>query len=368
MMARHAGHRVKTFSVGFDQEGQAIDESEDARKTAAFLGTNHTHVIVRGSDVRQRILHITAGLDQPSVDGVNSYFVSWAARQSVTVAISGTGGDELFAGYPWFVNMKREARQPVSARNRLMAALARRRIFDRLARTHLKSPLHRMRTSAGFLSRFALQYQIYGSMAAASMLTPELRTGANLGIAEQIELGQIDELAEQTVLQRVSALCLRGYTSNQLLRDIDAVSMAHSLEVRVPYLDPILADLALSVPDESKLNLPDTPDPSMPANTYRALGQKRILIDVGRPLLPPGFDLQPKRGFAMPFDAWLRGPLHDILEETLSDTSVRLRGWFVPEEVRSIKNQFESSLIGWPHPWLLMIVELWARQVLDHAG
>jgi asparagine synthase (glutamine-hydrolysing) len=365
MMTKLAGHRIKTFSVGFDQEGEVIDESEEARKTAAFLGADHTHVIVRGTDVRERILQIASGLDQPTVDGVNSFFVSWAARQSVTVAISGTGGDELFAGYPWFINMSREAGQALSAKTKMLAALARQRIFDPLIHTRWREPLHQLRMSAGFLSRYALQYQIYGSLGAAAMLAPELQAGSNLGIAEHFDLQQIDELANETVLQRVSALCLRGYTNNQLLRDIDAVSMAHSLEVRVPFLDSVLADITLSLPDESKLRPPDVMDASLAANTYRALGAKRILIDVGRSLLPANFDVQSKRGFAMPFDSWLRGPLREILQHTLSETTIKKRGWFNPAEVNNIKNSFSSDTIGWPHPWLLMMIELWATQVLD---
>ena len=365
MMTRLAGRRIKTFSVGFDKEGAAIDESEDARKTAAFLGADHTHVIVRGGDVRERILQIASGLDQPTVDGVNSYFVSWAARQSVTVAISGTGGDELFAGYPWFINMSMEAGQSFSAKTKILAAFSRQRIFDPLIHTRWREPLHQLRMSAGFLSRYALQYQIYGSLGAGAMLAPDLRAGVNLGIAEQFELQKIDELADETILQRVSALCLRGYTNNQLLRDIDSASMAHSLEVRVPFLDSILADITLSLPDESKLYPPATMDDSLPPDTYRALGAKRILIDVGRSLLPKDFDIQPKRGFAMPFDTWLRGPLRDILQDALSETTVKKRGWFDPAEVNKIKNNFSSGTISWPYPWLLMMTEVWAAQVLD---
>src|SRR5947209_1495008 len=105
MMTRLAGNRIKTFSVGFEAEGAEIDESTDAERMALYLGTEHSTVLVRGAEVRDRIEHIAYGLDQPSVDGVNSYFVSLAARRAVTVAVSGTGGDELFAGYPWFINM-----------------------------------------------------------------------------------------------------------------------------------------------------------------------------------------------------------------------------------------------------------------------
>ena len=115
MMARSAEGKVKTFSVGFEARGTAIDESGDAHRTANSLARIIPMYLVRGIDVRDRIHHISRALDQPSVDGVNSYFVSLAAREAVTVAISGTGGDELFAGYPWFINMvPREQREGLS--------------------------------------------------------------------------------------------------------------------------------------------------------------------------------------------------------------------------------------------------------------
>ena len=351
--------------VGFDHEGETIDESEEARRTAAFLGTDHTHVIVRGTDVKKQILQIAAGLDQPTVDGVNSFFVSWAARQCVTVSVSGTGGDELFAGYPWFVNMSREAEQSPSVKKIILAALARQRVFDPLILTRWREPLHKLRMSAGFLSRYAQQYQVYGSLGAATMLARDLRAGINLGIAEQFEIQKTDELANETVLRRVGALCLRGYTSNQLLRDIDAASMSHSLEVRVPYLDTVIVDISLSLPDESKLFPPGVVDPSIAPNTYRALGAKRILIDVGRPLLPKDFDIQPKRGFAMPFDNWLKGPLKEMFWETLSEARVQKRGWLDARAVTAIKKEFWDGHISWLQPWLIMMIELWAEQVLD---
>ena len=104
IMAQSSSSQIRTFSVGFEAEGETIDESDDALRTARFLGTDHHAVLVRGTEVRDRLEHVVSGLDQPSIDGVNSYFVSWAARQGgLTVAVSGTGGDELFAGYPSFI-------------------------------------------------------------------------------------------------------------------------------------------------------------------------------------------------------------------------------------------------------------------------
>jgi asparagine synthase (glutamine-hydrolysing) len=191
-----------------------------------------------------------------------------------------------------------------------------------------------------------------------------MRGSAEAGRAEYLDLQQIDELVSADVVERVSALCLRGYTANQLLRDIDAASMIHSLEVRVPYLDPVVAEISLSLPARSKSGAGDTRNPAL-ANTYRYTGAKKILIDAGRSLLPPDFDIQPKRGFTMPFDSWLQGPLNDILSDTLSETAVRRRGWLNFSEVRNICNQYAAEKTPWVAPWLLMMTELWAREILD---
>lgn len=370
LMAQMAGRRVKTFSVGFEKEGAGIDESGKAERIARFLGTSHTHVLVRGAEVRDRIGHIAYSLDQPSVDGVNSYFVSWAARQSVTVALSGTGGDELFAGYPWFIQMvldrDRDERQPWRAiASRLLGTVARESALDRFVGLRGGGGLDRLRSRASFVARYANLYQIFGSAGAARVLAPGLRREAGGGRAPERDYEGLDELSDGSAIERVTALCLRGYTNNQLLRDIDAVSMAHSLEVRVPYLDTEVVNLALSLPDMAKLGLLEGV-PAPERRTYRATGAKRILVDAGRPFLPGGLDLQPKSGFGMPFDTWLRGPLRDVLLDTLSDAAVRRRGWLDPRQVAATRLAFlEGRGISWAPPWLLMMLELWCREVLD---
>ena len=364
LMASQVGDRVKTFSVGFDSEGAAFDESNEAAQTAKYLGTDHTHVLVTSRDVRERIFHIACSLDQPTVDGVNSYFVSWAARKGVTVAISGTGGDEMFAGYPWFQNMEAESLHPRGWHTRITAQLARQPIFDPVLAGSYGEELYHARTQAGFLSRYSMQFHVFGSLGAARLLQPALRASAVAGRAEHFDLQKIDELSSAGVVERVSALCLRGYTGNQLLRDIDAASMAHSLEVRVPYLDPVIADITLSLPFKSKSGDGDTSNPIW-INTYRYTGAKKILIDAGRSLLPPDFDIQPKRGFAMPFNEWLHGPLNEVYRDTLSETTITKRGWFNFTEVNRVKDNFDRYMIDWLHPWLLMMTELWAREVLD---
>jgi asparagine synthase (glutamine-hydrolysing) len=145
-----------------------------------------------------------------------------------------------------------------------------------------------------------------------------------------------------------------------LLRDIDAVSMAHSLEIRVPFLDPAVVDFALSLPDRSKLKSGAAGDAA-----YRESGAKRILLDATRDLLPPGIENQQKRGFGMPFGAWLRGPLREILDDTTATHIVRARGLFNPVLVEQTRREFLSGRGSWALPWTLMMVELWCRGVLD---
>ena len=363
MMTKEAGNRIKTFSVGFEAEGKEIDESDDARRTSQFLGTDHTHVVVTGNDVKNQLSHIVSALDQPSVDGVNSYFVSQAARKGMTVAISGTGGDELFAGYPWFRNMALENNHKNNLFSQLSSDFLCWSLFDRLPSTRLQNYVYQRRMQSGYLNRYALQYQIFGSLGASGLISRQLRYSSQAGRVESNTLKQITELQNGSMIDKVTALCLRGYTQNQLLRDIDTVSMSHSLEVRVPYLDIVVANTALSLPDQTKIDLTQSIDATQ--NTYRATGVKRILIDVGRPFLPKNFDIQPKRGFSMPFDAWLKGPLNNIVNETLSEDRIRQRGWLDPQTVTEIKNGFFNGHRHWSQPWLLMMIELWATSFFD---
>jgi asparagine synthase (glutamine-hydrolysing) len=341
-----------------------MDETDTAARTAAFLGTDHARVHVSGQDVRDRLPAIAAALDQPSVDGVNAYFVSAAAGGKVKVAISGTGGDELFAGYPWFAAMADAA--PRLHGPGLWPGL--RRMASQLATGPLEHVpyglaarvLGRVRASGDFLETFSRQYRIFGTHCARQLLAPDLSAALGATPPDRMRAAAADELPEADVIARVSALCLRGYTQNQLLRDIDAVSMAHSLEIRVPFLDPAVVDFALSLPDRSKLKSGAAGDAA-----YRESGAKRILLDATRDLLPPGIENQQKRGFGMPFGAWLRGPLREILDDTTATHIVRARGLFNPVLVEQTRREFLSGRGSWALPWTLMMVELWCRGVLD---
>jgi asparagine synthase (glutamine-hydrolysing) len=138
--------------------------------------------------------------------------------------------------------------------------------------------------------------------------------------------------------------------------------MAHSLEVRVPFLDVPTLDLALSLPPAAKLG--SVSGTEREDVTYNASGAKRILLDVSRRVLGRDIGAQPKRGFSMPFDAWLRGPLGPLLTETTS-ASEPCGGLLDQAEVARVRDAFMDGRRPWAGPWLLMMIELWRREVLS---
>lgn len=361
LMARETGGHVKTFSVGFEEGAGAADESHEAAEIAQLLETDHTRVLVTAADMVAHLDRFIVGLDQPSVDGLNSYFVSHAASQGVTVSLSGTGGDELFLGYPWFANVQNSFRDPPQTRrNNVIRRLAGSLPFVN-RRTQHQSAVRP--GSAEFREAFGRQYHCFGPSVAHDLLAPGRRDAVGIR-SFALELASCDELAEGDLLDRTSVMCLNGYTRNQLLRDIDACSMAHSLEVRVPFLDVDIADFAFSLPVASKLLMSErTLDPTA---SYTESGVKRIVCDVARKYLPETFfDARAKRGFALPYADWLKGPLAETLADTLSPASVSKAGLFDPAAVSEIHRDFLAGRRPWAHPWLLMVIELWRRRVLQ---
>jgi len=364
LMSSQSKKPVHTFSVGFGQENHSIDETNAAAKNAEFYGSDHSQVLVTGTDVRDSITDLASALDQPSVDGANAYFVSSAVSNVVKVAVSGTGGDEPFAGYPWFQKMAGLESgfgkgKPLSGLRRILSEM----VAPHLNRKHhdqVAGMLSRVRASGDFLEAFSRQYRIFGSNRAAHLISPELFDFESLIPDDRSRFVSADVLPDADVISRVSALCIRGYLQNQLLRDVDSVSMAHSLEVRVPYLDTEIIDFALALPDSSKSG-----DGKIINESYKETGAKRILLDATRDLIPQGLQEQTKSGFAMPMDSWLKGPLREILEDSTSHTAVSSRGLFSPSVVADMRKAFLNGKCGWSFPWIIMITELWCREVLD---
>lgn len=355
LMSRISGAHIKTFSVGFEAGADAHDETHEAAEIASLLETDHSRVVVTSADMEQHLSRFVRGIDQPSVDGLNSYFVSHAAAQSVTVSLSGTGGDEVFLGYPWFGAIARDF--PVAPPGPMS-------LFRRLMGRHRgivpnKDPGPDICNAMGGL------YHCYGPDLADKLLAPERRAGsAFTTFAEDFIVN--DELRGAEPLDRASVLCLNGYTRNQLLRDIDCCAMAHSLEVRVPFLDPVVVDHALSLPTSAKLAV--TSRTLEYGASYNDSGVKRVVCDVAKRHLPDWFfERRSKKGFALPYADWLKGPLRGIMDDALSPQSVASAGLFDPTVVSRLRADFLSGRRPWSHVWLLMITELWRREILENV-
>lgn len=367
-LMKQIGGKVVTFSVGYQQEGIAIDETDEALKIAKWLDTEHHRVEVSGGMMMDHLDHIISALDQPSYDGVNSYFVSMAANQSATVAISGTGGDEFFAGYPWFSILNDFYSNSISTKilsslpflSPILKKFTTEKILKSKVGKHFEYAANW--TDLRFkLATFTSLFEVNGAL---KVLLPEfIKAGEKHFSMANPQFPTID-FQNGSIIERVSALTMSTYCQNQLLRDIDAVSMAHSLEVRVPFIDTRIADFALSLPDSSKINnLKNIKNIS--SVSYRDLGVKKLLVDVGRQFLPPDMDKQAKRGFIMPIDWWLKTSLKEVLEDTYSENSIKNRGIFNPKSLKALKNEFEHGKVNWTKIWLPIVTELWCRKFID---
>lgn len=346
LMTRASGERLKTFSVGFGAEGQAIDERSAARVLADHYGTDHTEVIVSGRDVRDQLGAIIQAMDQPTGDGLNTYFVSQATAGHVKVALSGLGGDELFAGYPQFRMFERAdraravwGRLPGVARQ---AARGTGALVDPVSRavTWLDGSLLDRYERVRVLFDEEAKQALYASSFAAGLAAPE---------SSLQYLARFVHPAENGSMAQLTRLELSNYMAHTLLRDTDVMSMAHALEVRVPLIDHELVEFAARIPAEMKL--------------HNGHG-KWVFAEALRDVLPEQVLSRPKRGFEMPVAAWMRGELRDVLEDVYSPESLRRRGMFDVDAARSV---YEAFLGGAPYlyAWSLAVLELWMRATID---
>ena len=310
---------------------------------------------------REALPHTLRSMDQPTSDGINSYWVSYAAAKEVTVALSGTGGDELFLGYgrdAFLLQGYDDAR----ALQRLPAGYVRglTQLANQFSSDDLWAPLARMQRAANSV---AWLDKIYASTTGIGIFDQASRD-AVLGPLVRDRAGDVTEAAaylREDVgpdLQRpgdwLSRLEQRGYLSMVLLRDIDAMSMAHSLEVRVPLLDRALAEVAPRI--SWRLKLRD------------GVG-KWIFKEALRDLLPEEILFRPKMGFGLPYQVWMRRSLEPIVRDLLSPDRVRRRGAFDPAATQALVDRFYAGDDNvWRRVWTLAMLEGWAQEVIDVAA
>lgn len=349
LMTQASGERLKTFSIGFGQEGSAIDERSAARTLAERYGTDHTEVIVSGKTVRGQIEQIVRAMDQPTGDGLNTYLVSQATGQHVKVALSGLGGDELFAGYPQF-RMFQQADRAMETWNRVPE------LFKTAARgmSSVVKPLQRVVTwlDGELLERYERVRILYGEEAKVALYSQ--KTVSKLAAPEPSLkfLSQFLHPMEVVSTLQLTRLELKNYMAHTLLRDTDAMSMAHSLEVRVPLIDHKLVEFAVRIPPELKL--------------HEGRG-KWILAQALKDVLPKETLERPKRGFEMPVAAWMREDLRDVLDDVFSAESLQRRGLFGVEAAQAVYADFKRNGSPYMYTWALAVVELWMREFIDRG-
>jgi asparagine synthase (glutamine-hydrolysing) len=307
-----------TFPEAKDDEGQA------AARVADELGIEHLQVPIRGVDIAQDLEAILSAMDQPTSDGVNSWFVARAAHEAgLVVALSGLGGDELFGGYPSFRIVPRLA--SVTRAMALVPVWMREKVTRPLTDRRPGSPIVRALSVA---EGHAGAYVAVRGLLSSSELRHH---GVRLPLPEPPSVehhhGPIDQ---------VTLLELTNYLPNQLLRDTDQMSMAHSLEVRVPLLDDDVVRLALALPSK-----------------VRAAKGKRLLARAS------GTDSTLKRPFALPFQRWLTGPLKEPIREALLSETLPLNG-VIPAGLRHrLWFAFDDGHIHWSRPWSIAVLRLW---------
>ncbi len=340
-MARVAPRSLQTFSIGFRES--AWDESRHARQFAARVGAEH-HELVLEPDVLGILDDVAWHLDEPfgDVSALPTYVLSRLASEHVKVVLSGDGGDELFGGYERYLVERRERKYEVVPRaiRRAIGAVATR--------------LPQGTRGRGFLRHLALDYpQRY--LDATTLFRPEERErllGRPAGGAPPERL-EFLRRSRQHWLTSLQALDLNFYLPLDILTKVDRMSMAHSLEARVPLLDHRLVEFAASVP----------PQLNMRGGTTKYLF-RRALED----RVPAAVLRRPKHGFAVPLARWLRGGLASCMDEILLSDTTRRRGILEPSFVAEVIARHRRGQELDLHLWSMISFELWCRVFLDRSA
>ena len=360
-LAAQAQGGIESFTLTFP--GTAFDEADVARLAANRFKTKHTEVPMNGESILARLDEALGALDQPTMDGINTYFVSWAARQvGLKVALSGLGGDELFAGYQTFVDTPRLARLIKCAW--FVPAVVRRMTASLVAALAARpgSPDAGRKAAAAWAYPDALPHPYFFARTLfppgqlERIIEPRFRpstVSADGVTLEPTWLGWLgrtaDEARKMGPVGGVSWLEMRTYMTSTLLRDTDSVSMAQSLEVRVPLLDTPLVEFVGSLPDAAR---------------RRADTQKALLVEALGDLLPQEILAQRKRTFTLPWEEWLRGPLRARMEASFAEPAPALAAYLRPGGVQTVLTDFLAGKTTWSRPWSLYVLNEWCRQHL----
>ncbi|WP_039853496.1 asparagine synthase (glutamine-hydrolyzing) [Magnetospirillum fulvum] len=358
LMQAQSNRSIQTFSIGFHEA--RFNEADHARAVAAHLGTDHTELIVEPRDAWAVLPDLAEWFDEPFADSsqIPTYLVSALARQSVTVALSGDGGDELFAGYTRYRGIERlwrsvgrwphPLRHATSGAARLLSPTAwdavLRPLPRRFKRPQLGDKIHKAVAVLDQQTPQAMYRQIISYWSPPELAMP--------GFAEP--LGLMDDPTLQDLLPdtvaRLQYIDMSTYLPDDILTKVDRASMAISLETRVPLLDHRLVEFAWTLPPEMKI----------------AEGQgKAILRRVLDNYVPRDLIERPKMGFGIPIDEWLRGPLRDWADNLLEEQTLSQDGLFDAKVVRDRWHEHLSGSRNWHYSlWAILMFQSWKARWL----
>ncbi len=355
LMQAQSSRKVRSFSIGFEEEG--FNEAEHAAAVARHLGTDHTELYVRPNEARDFIPKIPEYFDEPFSDSsqIPTYLVSQMTRKHVTVALSGDGGDELFGGYSrYFAAQKygrmlytppKPLRMAMAGTIRALSPAAWNRMFSAVpASKRPDAAGHRMHVLADLLAsdRDALFRRLVSLWDDPDNLVIGGKEPKGLLWHPSVRDRLPDHLDQMMYLDTLT------YLPDDILTKVDRASMAVSLEARVPMIDHRVVAFAWSLPQ------------SMKAKDGRG---KRVLRDVLARHVPNKLIDRPKMGFGVPIDNWLRGPLRDWAESHLSTESLKRAGLVRPELVRERWTEHLSGQRNWKyHIWDILMLQTWCER------
>ncbi|MEE9165061.1 MAG: asparagine synthase (glutamine-hydrolyzing) [Nitrospinota bacterium] len=349
--SRNISTPLKTFSMGYDSPDQEYNELDKARVIAKHFGCEHREFIL-SPKINEILLPIVRSFDEPFANStaVPTYLIAREARQHVIVALTGVGGDELFGGYPRYLGL-------LASNHLEKIPPSMRRKLSRFA-SLLPNPggsINWIGRSKRFLQNINQplheQYQRWVSFMSPDLLELLIRKEGCLFKNGWKSRRSVVEYATPSIIAQTD---LTGYLPSDLLCLTDRMSMAHSLEARVPFCDIPLVEFMARVPLSTKLT---------------GAKLKSILKNILRPYLPVEILSQRKKGFSIPLARWIREELTDILNDCLNHNRLKDRGYFNPDVVDEMRRRHElkrednADIL-----WGLLIFELWNREYVDKAG
>lgn len=347
LASQHVSGALKTFNINF-QEGE-FSESRYAKMVAEMYGTDHTQIDLDPHILIDKLPAALDAMDHPSGDGINSYVVSEAAKQAgITVALSGLGGDELFAGYPIFTQFY-ELRDKgwLMSFPKFMRAIGG-SLYKTFKPGIGSEKINQVITEDYLDLEYVYQYsrEVVSRDNIEAMLTEQPKGMNALFEMVQSVVGVETSGFKLSRLSKVSYAELITYLQSVLLRDTDQMSMAHALEVRVPFLDHELVSLALSIPDQYKY--PNTP--------------KKLLVDSMGDFLPKEVHQREKMGFTFPWKVWMKNELKEFCADSISDLAKRPEFSSKTLQTRWSKFMDDDPSVSWSRIWYLCILQSWMNR------